>query len=236
MYAAAAGRSGVQPGTVLPVSAPVLPDGIVIRDATQADAAPLEPVIRMADPDNLDGSWRQLPSAIGQSLDPEKLTHVRVVEETSSGALVGGMMALPAAWAFTHPMLMGSPNAHIIAGLVASLDSLAVVDAWRRKGIARALVAEAEKSMSAHPTGKLGAAVLYATHEPELTDFYAGLGFTLSPDGIGIPTPAGFICHGPIKGYRFSVKPLRTAVQMEPLPTPYGRQLVIRGVLPVPAR
>lgn len=58
-------------------------------------------------------------------------------------------------------------------------------------------------------TGQLGAAVLYATHEPELTDFYAGLG-TLSPDGISIPTPAGFICHSQIKGYRFSVKPLCT--------------------------
>jgi hypothetical protein len=55
----------------------------------------------------------------------------------------------------------------------------------------RALVAEAEKVMGSPPAGKLGAAVLRATHEPELKDFYAGLGFTLSPDGIGIPTPAG---------------------------------------------
>ncbi|MFD5079552.1 GNAT family N-acetyltransferase [Streptomyces sp. NPDC058371] len=206
MYAAA-GRAGIQPGIVIPVTAAELPNGFVIRNATQADAAPLEPVIRMADPDNPEGSWRQLPSAIGQSLDPEKLTHVRVVEESSSGALVGGMMALPAVWAFTHPMLIGSPNAHIISGLVASLDSLAVVDAWRGKGVARALVAEAERLVGSHSAGKLGAAVLCATHDPELTDFYAGLGFTASPDGIGIPTPAGFICHGPIKGYRFSVKP-----------------------------
>ncbi|WP_406156365.1 GNAT family N-acetyltransferase [Streptomyces sp. NBC_01005] len=143
------------------------------------------------------------------------------MEETSSAALVGGMTALPATWAFTHPMLIGSPNAHIIAGLVACLDSLAVVDQWRGKGIARALVAEAEKAAGSNPDGKLSAAVLYATHEPELTDFYAGLGFTLSPDGIGIPTPAGLICHGPTKGFRFSVKPLRTGVQLEPMPTPY---------------
>ncbi|MES4909461.1 MULTISPECIES: GNAT family N-acetyltransferase [unclassified Streptomyces] len=125
---------------------------------------------------------------------------------------------------------------HLIAGLVASLDSLAVVEEWRGKGIARALVAEAEKAMGSRPEGKLGAAVLSATHKPELTDFYAGLGFTLSPDGIGIPTPAGFICHGPTKGYRYSVKPLRTGVQMQPMPTPYGRQLVIQGILPLPAR
>ncbi|MGR3875664.1 GNAT family N-acetyltransferase [Streptomyces graminifolii] len=181
MYAAAAGRAGEQPGAVIPVSTPVLPDGVVIRNATPADAAPLEPVIRMADPDNPDGSWRQLPAAIGQSRDPEKLTHVRVVEETSSGALVSGMMALPATWAFSHPMLMGSPNAHTIAGLVASLDSLAVVGGWRGKGLARALVAEAETLMGANPAGKLGAAVLYATHEPELTDFYARLGFPSPP-------------------------------------------------------
>ncbi|MFB6783656.1 GNAT family N-acetyltransferase [Streptomyces sp. NPDC056352] len=64
----------------------------------------------------------------------------------------------------------------------------ALVDQWRGKGIARALVAEAEKAAGSHPAGKLGAALLYVTHEPELTDFYAGLGFTLSPDGIGIPT------------------------------------------------
>ncbi|MFF2851928.1 hypothetical protein ACFVT5_37180 [Streptomyces sp. NPDC058001] len=32
-------------------------------------------------------------------------------------------------------------------------------------------------------------------------DFYAGLGFTLSPDGNGIPTPLGFNCHGPMKGF-----------------------------------
>ncbi|MFI1031299.1 hypothetical protein [Streptomyces sp. NPDC020951] len=58
------------------------------------------------------------------------------------------------------------------------------------------------------PSAYNGAAVLYATHEPELTDFYAGLGFTLSPAGIDIPTPTGVICHGPSSGYRFSVKPL----------------------------
>ncbi|MFE0737487.1 GNAT family N-acetyltransferase [Streptomyces sp. NPDC058855] len=238
MYAApsTADRSGVQPGEVIPVSVPELPDGLVIRDATRADTAPLEPVIRLADPDNPVGSWRGLPNVIEQSIDPEKLTYARVVEETSSGALVGGMLALPATWAFTHPMLIGSPNVHIIAGLVACLDSLAVVEQWRGQGVARALVAEAEKAAGSHQAGKLGAAVLYATHEPELTDFYAGLGFTLSPDGIGIPTPTGLICHGPTKGFRFSVKPLRTGIQMEPMATPYGRQLVVRGVLPVPAR
>ncbi|WP_369199126.1 GNAT family N-acetyltransferase [Streptomyces djakartensis] len=136
---------------------------------------------------------------------------------------------------FTHPKLIGSPNVHSIAGLVACLDSAAVVEQWRGQGVARALVVEAEKAADSHQAGKLGAAVLYAAHEPELMDFYAGLGFTLSPDGIGIP-PSGLICHGPTKGFRFSVTPLRTGVQMEPMATPYGRQLVVRGVLPVPAR
>lgn len=238
MYAAptTADRSARQPGDIIPVPVPELPDDLVIRDATRADARPLRPVIRLADPDNPDGSWRAIPSVIDQSLDPERLTYARVVEETSSGALAGGMLALPATWAFTHPMLIGSPNVHFIAGLVACLDSLAVVDQWRGKGVARALVAEAERAAGSRPAGKLGAAVLYVTHEPELTDFYAGLGFTLSPDGIGIPTPSGFICHGPIEGLRFSVKPLRTGIQMEAMPTPYGRHLVVQGVLPVPAR
>ncbi|MBP5942723.1 GNAT family N-acetyltransferase [Streptomyces acidiscabies] len=235
MYSGAAGhRAGAQPGEILPVRAPVLPDGVVLRDAARADRAALEPVIRLADPDNPDGSWRALSEVINQSLDPGLQTYARVVEETSSGALVGGMLALPATWAFTHPMLIGSPNAHIIAGLVGCLDSLAVVDQWRGKGIARALVTDAERAVSSHSAGKLGSAVLLVTHEPELTDFYAGLGFTVSPDGIGIPTPTGFICHGPTKGFRFSVKPLRTGVQMKPMATPYGRQLVIQGVLPLP--
>ena len=83
----------MQPGDVIPVSVPELPDGIVIRGAIRADAAPLVPVIRIADPDNPDGSWRALGSVIDQSLDPEKPTYARVVEETSSGALVGGMLA-----------------------------------------------------------------------------------------------------------------------------------------------
>ncbi|MBV9025898.1 MAG: GNAT family N-acetyltransferase [Streptomycetaceae bacterium] len=132
-------------------------------------------------------------------------------------------------------MLAGSSNAQIIASLVATLDSLAVVKEWRGKGIARALVAGAEKAMGVHEAGEFGAAVMYITHEPELTAFYAGLGFTLSPDGVGIPTPTGLICHSPIEGYRLSVKPLRTGVQMQPMPTLYGRQLVIRGILPAPA-
>ncbi|MFF9984700.1 GNAT family N-acetyltransferase [Streptomyces erythrochromogenes] len=144
------------------------------------------------------------------------------------------MLALPATWAFTHPVLIGSPNAHIIAGLVGCLDSLAVVDQWRGKGIARALVTDAEQAVSSRPAGKLGSAVLLVTHEPELTDFYAGQGFTVSPDGIGIPTPTGLICHGPTMGFRFSVKPLRTGVQMKPMATPYGRQLVIQDILPLP--
>lgn len=55
---------------------------------------------------------------------------------------------------------------------------------WLKHGEARA-----SREAGSHEEGKFGAAVLYATHEPELTDFYTGLGFPLSPDGIGIPTP-----------------------------------------------
>ncbi|MFL4909528.1 hypothetical protein ACJ6WF_41730 [Streptomyces sp. MMS24-I2-30] len=112
MYAAASPRAGVavQPGEIIPVSVPALPEGVAIRDATPADAAALAPVMRLADPDNPDGSCRQLPTAIRQSPDADKYTRVRTAQETESGALVGGTMALPAAWAFTHPMLMGSPN------------------------------------------------------------------------------------------------------------------------------
>lgn len=57
---------------------------MVIRDAAPSDAAALEPVIRLADPDNPDGSWRQLPTAIRQSLEADKYARVRAVEETES--------------------------------------------------------------------------------------------------------------------------------------------------------
>ncbi|MGP3991789.1 DUF6207 family protein [Streptomyces sp. 3N207] len=115
-----------------------------------------------------------------------------------------------------HPShALGIAQRAVVAGLVAAFDSLAVVEEWRGKGIASALVADTEKAVGSHEEGKFGAAVLYVTHEPELTDFYAGLGFTLSPDGVGIPTPLGFICHGPSQGFRFSVKALRTGVQMD---------------------
>ncbi|WP_369199127.1 hypothetical protein [Streptomyces djakartensis] len=78
------------------MSVPELQDGLVIRDTTRADTTPLEPVIRLADLDNPDDSWWGLPNVIGLSLDPEKLTYARVVEETSSGALVGGTLTRPA--------------------------------------------------------------------------------------------------------------------------------------------
>ncbi|MFE0726061.1 MULTISPECIES: hypothetical protein [Streptomyces] len=42
--------------------------------------------------------------------------------------------------------------------------------------------------------------------------------------------------NGARKGFRISVKLLRTGVQMQDMPTSYGQQLVIRGVLPGPAR
>ncbi|MBB5938971.1 hypothetical protein [Streptomyces zagrosensis] len=63
MYAAprTANRSAVQPGDVIPVNTPVLPDGIVIRDAIRADADPLEPLIRLADPENPGGSGGCFP-------------------------------------------------------------------------------------------------------------------------------------------------------------------------------
>ncbi|MER7203663.1 hypothetical protein CG723_43905 [Streptomyces sp. CB01635] len=87
-------------------------------------------------------------------------------------------------------LVAGSPNPHIISGLVASLHSLAEVDEWRGKGIARALVAEAEKVTGSDPAGKLGAAVMCFTPEPDLTDFYAGLGFTFSPTAsVHLPRP-----------------------------------------------
>ncbi|MFD9607675.1 hypothetical protein [Streptomyces sp. NPDC059970] len=216
------------------MSVPALPDGIVIRGATQADAAPLEPVIRMADPDNLDGSWRQLPSAIGQSLDPEKLAHVRVVEESASGALVGGMLALPAAWAFTHPMLMGSPNVHTIAGLIASLGSLAVVDEWRGKGIARPGrrsgegdgLASGGKAGRGRPVrharagadGLLRRARLHALprrhRHPHASRFH------LPRPDQGLPLLGEAPAHRrPDAGHAH----------------PYGRLLVIHGILPLPA-
>jgi hypothetical protein len=43
------------------------------------------------------------------------------------------------------------------------------------------------------------------------------------------------ICDRSAKGCSRSAKALRTGVQMQPMSTPYGSQLVIRGILPVPA-
>ncbi|MGV2917615.1 aspartyl/asparaginyl beta-hydroxylase domain-containing protein [Streptomyces alfalfae] len=54
----------------------------------------------------------------------------------------------------------------------------------------------AEKAAGAHQAGKLDAAVLYATHEVELMDFYVGLGFTPSPDGSASPPRPGRRCKG----------------------------------------
>ncbi|MFG2661715.1 hypothetical protein [Streptomyces sp. NPDC048425] len=44
---------------------------------------------------------------------------------------------------------------HIVTGLVGCLDSLAVVDQWRGKGIARALVAGAEQAAGSHLAGMM---------------------------------------------------------------------------------
>ncbi|MGW5609453.1 hypothetical protein ACWEWI_25780 [Streptomyces sp. NPDC003753] len=111
------------------MTVPALPDGVVIRDATPSDAAALEPVMRLADPGNPDGSWRQLPTAIRQSLDADKYTRVRAVQETESGALVGGTMAPPAAWAETFYTSMGVP--------VVLMDSAGGVDGDDDAGSAR---------------------------------------------------------------------------------------------------
>ncbi|KOV95921.1 hypothetical protein ADL02_08625 [Streptomyces sp. NRRL WC-3723] len=75
---------------------------------------------------------------------------------------------------------------HLVARLVARLNSLSAVALWCCRGSARNLLPETENAADSHPAKQVGVAVLHVTREPESTSFYAGLGLTLSTDAIGI--------------------------------------------------
>lgn len=79
-------------------------------------------------------------------------------------------------------------------------------------------------------------AALVPSDHPLVDEPQVGARLHLLPRGHRHPRPAGLICHDPVKGFRFSVKPLRTGIQIEPMATPYARPLVVPGVLPIPAR
>ncbi|MFI9018729.1 GNAT family N-acetyltransferase [Streptomyces griseus] len=138
---------------------------------------------------------------------------------------VGALFASYPDWAAQHPLVQQRPHLTEILNRRALLVyGLAVAPQHRRKGIARALLAETEQRSRA-----VGYRMITLLHTPDLAPFYQHLGYTTARH-ITIAMPGSAMGLTQPLPYMTAVKPLVPTVRVRHLPNAPGP--VVSALLP----
>ncbi|MBM9624730.1 GNAT family N-acetyltransferase (plasmid) [Streptomyces zhihengii] len=138
---------------------------------------------------------------------------------------VGALFAAVPEWAMEHTL--GTHRARLAGPLSAatiSIYGLAVAAEYRGRGIARALLREAETRARAT---RCRLATLI--HEPHLASFYQRMGYTTATQPTVLLPGTAMLLTQPAP-YMTAVKPLHPTVRLQPVPGAPGP--VVTGLLP----
>jgi ribosomal protein S18 acetylase RimI-like enzyme len=145
------------------------------------------------------------------------LSHGRsllLVARHQDGRIVGALTASPPDWILDHPGLTEQSHQNAFINRLATVHGIGVDPAYRRQGVARALIAEAE-----HYLSRQGFGLITLDHKPELAAFYAKLGFAGGEQlVIHLPSPLPLISQPANDGMVHAFKPLENNVHLRTVP------------------
>lgn len=196
---------------------------IRVRTATQADGDTLVELISLVDlqlrAEELPGALDPMRHALTDS-DDGPLSHRRnhfLIAENSEGVPVGAIACGTAKWMSSNrsPAIMRRR----ITERISTVHGLAVIPAYRHRGIARTLLQHAEETFRG-----AGYRALTLRHERSLTKFYSQLGYT-SHNRLSLTLPTGELLSLVDRGWKHAFKvlsPTASIITVQGMPTITG--------------
>lgn len=184
-----------------------------VRAARFSDEDAMMRILALADPDDPAPFESSRTVLLRGPQGP--LSHGRallLVAQHQDGAVAGALTASPPDWIVTHPGITGEHNQSALINRLGTVHGLAVDEPYRGRGIAQALIAEAERYLA-----RQGFELITMDHKPELTDFYARLGYAQGAQLV-IHTPGPLIAQPALTGMIHSFKPLEGNVRLRLIP------------------
>ncbi|MEU8545131.1 GNAT family N-acetyltransferase [Streptomyces sp. NPDC048717] len=186
---------------------------IRVRTATQEDGDTLVELISLVDlqlrAEDLPGALDPMRHALTES-DDGPLSHRRnhfLIAENSEGVPIGAITCGPAKWMF-NPDRAPKIMRRKLAERISTVHGLAVVPAYRNRGIARTLLHHAEETFR-----DAGYTVLTLRHDRNLTRFYRQLGYT-SHNRLSMTLPTGELLSILDRGWKHAFKLLSPAADI----------------------
>ncbi|MGW7197340.1 GNAT family N-acetyltransferase [Streptomyces chryseus] len=206
------------------LTTPASDAGIRIRTANSADGELLVELISLVDlqlrAEDVSAALAPMRHALFDT-DDGPLSNRRnhfLIAEKRDGFPVGAITCGPAKWIFESnraPKIMR----HKLVRRIATVHGLSVRPEYRRQGIARALLHQAEETFRA-----AGYTALTLRHERNLTSFYQRLGYT-SCNRLSLTLPTGELLSLTDRGWKHAFKivsPAASIITVQGLPTITG--------------
>ncbi|MER5549911.1 GNAT family N-acetyltransferase [Streptomyces sp. NPDC002589] len=186
---------------------------IRVRTATSADGDTLVELISLVDlqlrAEELPGALDPMRHALTDT-DDGPLSHRRnhfLIAENSAGVPVGAIACGPAKW-MSNPNRSPKIMRRRIVRRISTVHGLAVVPAYRNRGIARTLLHQAEETFR-----DAGYTTLTLRHDRSLTTFYGQLGYT-SHNRLSLTLPTGELLSLVDRGWKHAFKILSPAASI----------------------